>query len=161
MRRLLLLAVLGAASLLPAVASAQTPTPVTVATPAADTGQVRQNLTAQNGGFAYQNPVIFENGTQVGKTGDGASLLTFVARGTCTVDPSSSLGDGAETIVSCAVTGAASGDFVIGAIETTSDVTDVYIKRAKAQTNAVHFSLGSYTAAQNPGDLVIRYLVVR
>lgn len=142
-------------------AYAQTPTPVTAATASADEGQVRNRQRPSNGGDALQNPMTFEGGAQIGTTAAGASLYTFSKRGTCLVDPSASLGDGAETIVSCAATGAAAGDLVLGAIATTSDVSDVYIKRATAFTDSVQFSIGSYTAAQNPGDLEIRFLVLR
>ena len=148
-------------ALLAVPAYAQSPTPVTAGTPAADTAQRVDQQTKEVGAIRYERPLTFDGGAQIGTTAAGAALLTFVARGTCTVDPSSSLGDGAETIVSCTATGAAAGDFVVGVIATTSDVTDVYIKRATAFTNSVQFSLGSYTAAQNPGDLEIRYMVVR
>ena len=150
------------ALLLAGNAQAQTPTPVTAATPGTvDPSVVRNDLAGQTGGLYFQGPMSFEGGAQIGTSAAGASLLQFVARGSCVVDPSASLGDGAETIVSCAQTGVAAGDFVVGAIETTSDVTDVYIKRARAESGSVHFSIGSYTAAQNPGNLTLRYLVVR
>ncbi len=156
-RFLLVLALLVVAS----EAHAQTPTPVTAASPSPAAGQRRDAVTSMVGGVAYSQPVIAEGGLQIGTTAAGAALLSFVKRGECYVDPSASLGDGAETIVSCAATVAAAGDFVIGAIATTDDVTDVYIKRATAYTDSVQFSIGSYTAAQNPGTLTIRYLVVR
>lgn len=159
MKRLLVALAL---TLLAAPAFAQTPTPVTAATSSPDAGQTRsQSGFGPPGAMTFSGVQTFEGGAQIGTTSAGASLLTFVKRGQCLVDPSSSLGDGAETIVSCAATGALAGDFVVGAIATTSDVTDVYIKRATAYTDSVQFSIGSYTAAQNPGDLEIRYLVIR
>jgi hypothetical protein len=109
-------------------AHAQTPTPVTAA-----------------------SPVV----------GDPAGWRVL-ARGKCLVDPSASLADGAETIVSCAASGAMIGSLVISNIETTSDVSDVFIKRAAVTENGrVDFSFGSYGATQNPGVLSIVFAVVQ
>jgi hypothetical protein len=160
MKRLLLLLAVAVLTL-PALASAQTPTPVTVASPSPDGSQSRNALAPNRGGFAFEQPDIFEGGLQIGKTSDSASLLTFVARGTCYVDPSASLGDAAETIVSCVATGAAVGDMGLASIESTEDVTDVYIKRIRVNANSIQFTFGSYTAAQNPGTLTVNFLVIR
>lgn len=159
MKRLLIAVALVA---LAGPAWAQTATPVTAATPSNDGSTTRSQAKPANPGKqTWADAQTFEGGVQIGTTGNGASLLTFVARGNCLADPSASLGDGAETIVSCAVPGAATGDFVAVQIQDTDDLTDVYVKRARAFTNSVQFSVGSYTAAQNPGSLTFNYLVVR
>jgi hypothetical protein len=85
-----------------------------------------------------------------------------LAKGRCLADPSASLGDGAEVIVSCAAPGAMVGSLVLYSIETTSDLTDVSIKRAGVTENGrVDFQFGSYTAASNPGTLTINFAVVQ
>jgi hypothetical protein len=142
-------------------AAAQTPTPVTVASPSPDGHQNRDRQRPSTGGEWLESPVTFEGGAQIGKTSLGASLLTFVARGNCLVDPSGDLGDGAETIVSCTATGAIVGDMGLAAIQSTEDVSDVHIKRVRVTANMIQFTIGSYTAGQDPGVLSINYLVIR
>ncbi len=144
-----------------APAFAQTPAATVAATPAADAGSVRSQAGfAPPGKMTFKDIQTFEGGVQVGTTSGGAAALTFIARGTCTVNPNQ-LGAGDVQNVTCAAPGALANDTVLGAIATVSDTAAVSIMRAAATTDSVTFKLVGLTAAQNLGAVVINYLVVR
>lgn len=159
MRKLIFLA--GLAVVLTATAAqAQTPAPTVAATASPDGSQRRDAQAPAVGGFVFSQPNIHEGGAQIGTTANGASLLTFVKRGSCVVNPNQ-LGAADVQDITCAATGAVAGDAVFAAIATVSDVKAATIVRAAAGTDSVTFKLMGMTAAQDMGAVTINFLVVR
>ena len=147
-------------------AFAQTPaTPASALTPAAtaspDSGQRRDAQQSAVGGFAYQQPVTFEGGAQFGKTSDGASQVTFLARAKCTVNPAALGGPGASSVISCAATGAVAGDYAACSLPKGS-ASGVVIKSVEATTDAVEIEIvGIHDVFVDVGAVAIQCLVVR
>lgn len=141
-------------------AYAQTPAPTVAATAAPDAGQTPGVQTKRLGGAIVERAETFAAGLQVGATSTGAALLTFVKRGTCTVNPNT-LSDGAAQGITCTATGAAAGDAVVASIATIADGAAVTITRAVAATDSVTFNVQAFGAAANAGNIVIDYVVIR
>jgi hypothetical protein len=85
-----------------------------------------------------------------------------LARGKCNIDPSASLADGVDVDISCAAPGAMVGSLVVYNVQSMTDLTAVFIKRAGVTVdNRVDFLFGSYGATQNPGTLSIVFAVIQ
>ena len=167
MRARRILALVAMASLVPSISHAQTPaTPAGTSTPAAvasPNSQERRSeaLPAAPGKRVYTDAQTLEGGLQVGTTAAGASKITFISRVKCTVDPVAVAGPGASTIVGCAATGAAAGDFASCSLPLAS-ASSVVIKSVAATTNRIDIELvGIHDVFGDAGSVIIQCLVVR
>ena len=85
-----------------------------------------------------------------------------LSRGKCLIDPSASLADGIDVDISCAAPGAMIGSLVLYNVQSMTDLSAVFIKRAGVTVdNRVDFLFGSYGATQNPGPLSIVFAVIQ
>ncbi len=163
-------------------ANLATGTPISAFTPAAtpspDTAQVRSVQNPVPGGDVVQKPNVYEGGLQIGTEAAGASLLTFLKRGTCVVDPPAFAAVATPTVgivhavkITCAATGAAVGDSVFVSPQVYSGATaDAAVEYngmklhaawiSAADTLAMTFTHGSL-AGLDPAPLTVHYLVVR
>lgn len=177
---LLLAAPAQAANLATPTATAALATPAATASP--DGSQRTDQQMKAPGGFQYEKPVTFDGGAQIGATKDGASLLTFVKRGTCLLDlpsiaavptpaatPATSFGAVPAVVkVSCTATGVATGDTILTAgldvYDTgTTNYEALGISRCKASATDTISCWLQYTgpSALDPGPLTLQYVVVR
>jgi hypothetical protein len=185
LRRIAVLSALVALIAAPAfAATAPTPTATAglmtpVASPSPDGSQRVDQVTKQVGGIEYERPIVMDGGAQIGSTASGASLITFMKRGSCVLDiPSMTTATVAPTPwpgfvplaskASCTATGVAVGDTVLPAglevFDTaTTDYEALRISRCTAsETNTItcwfHYS---GRAALDPPPLTFNYVVVR
>lgn len=160
----------GAANLATPTATIAAATPV--ATPSPDDQLRRDAQQPAVGGRVVEQAETFEGGIQIGKTGDGASKLAFVARGVCTFDlpafaavPTPMVGPPRVQKLNCTATGAAVGDAVFVTLQRWGEGEYVGIRLDAARVIATNtlelqFTQGSL-AGLDPGPLTVNYLVVR
>ena len=158
-------------------ATAGAATPAATASP--DGAQRVDTQSKRLGGDRVERAETFEAGLQIGTTAAGASLLTFVKRGSCTFDVASlTTATVAPTPwpgyvpkvskITCTATGAATGDLVFTTgLDVFDTATTTYealsVSRCKVTaTNTLSCWLHySGSAALDPAPLTLNYLVVR
>jgi ABC-type amino acid transport substrate-binding protein len=158
-----------------ATAGAVTP----AASPSPDGSQRTDQQAKRVGGDRVERAETFDGGLQIGTTAAGASLVTFLKRGSCVLDlPSISTTTVAPTPwpgfvpavskATCTVTGAAVGDTVLFAgLDVFDTATTNYeaLRLSRCKVTATdtlscwfHYS---GTAAFDPPDLTLHYVVLR
>jgi hypothetical protein len=167
---LLLAAPVHAANLATPTATAAAATPAATASP--DGAQARAQQAVQAGGLVFEKPNTFEGGAQIGKTADGATLVTFMARYKCTFDlpaftavPTPVVGPPRMQKLNCAATGAVVGDGVFASLQRWGEGEYVGMTLDTATVIAadlieLQFTHGSL-AGLDPGPLTVELLVVR
>ena len=108
--------------------------------------------------------MTFEGGIGVGRASAGASKLTFVARGTCTITVlMASTAINVAKTYSCTATGAAVGDFVLVKPRLDLQERNFTVTGAEvAAADTIRFMVGN-TGTATPAniDVTFDYLVIR